>query len=154
MVDKKSLEQFIESRLADTPYFLVAVSVSVNNEIKVDIDSFESVDIDFCIKLSQEIESEFPRDPDDYELEVGSAGLTSPFRVKKQYEKNVGKEVEVLARDGKKYIGILQKVGDEEFSISTKIKEKIEGSKRPVSREVEKQFAYQEVNSVKYVIKF
>ena len=49
MVDKKSLEQFIESRLADTPYFLVAVSVSVNNEIKVDIDSFESVDIDFCI---------------------------------------------------------------------------------------------------------
>ncbi len=154
MIDKKALQEFVESRIARTPYFLVDITVSANNEIKIDIDSFESVDIDYCINLSHDIEAEFPREPEDYELEVGSAGLTSPFRVKKQYEKNLGNEVEVMARDGKKYAGVLKNAGDDSFTISTIIKEKPEGAKRPVTREVDKTFQYAEVNSVKYVFKF
>ena len=101
MIDKKAIEQFVEKELDGTQYFLVGVNVTGANEIKIDIDSFESVDIDFCVSLTRSIEERFPREPEDYELEVGSAGLTSPFRVRKQYEKNLGNEVEVLARDGK-----------------------------------------------------
>ena len=154
MIDKKALEQFIEKELNDTPCFLVGVSVTAANEIKVDIDSFESVDIDFCIGLSQRIEAEFPREPEDYELEVGSAGLTSPFRVKKQYEKNLGNEVEVLARDGKKYTGILAEAGDEDFAIVATVKEKPEGAKRPVEVTRQFRFPYEAVNSVRYLLKF
>ena len=154
MIDKKALEQFIEKELDGTQYFLVGVSVSTSNEIKVDIDSFESVDIDFCVSLTQRIEEEFPREPEDYELEVGSAGLTAPFRVRKQYEKNLGNEVEVLARDGKKYTGILAEAGEEEFAIVATVKERPEGAKRPVEVTKEFKFPYDAVNSVKYVFKF
>lgn len=154
MIDKKALEQFIEKELDGTQYFLVNIAVSPANEIKIEIDSLESVDIDFCIALSRRIEEEFPREPEDYELEVGSAGLTSPFKVHKQYDKNIGNEVEVMAKDGKKYTGILQEAGENEFAILTTVKEKPEGAKRPVEIKRELRFAYDAVNSVKYVFRF
>ncbi|MDE7437611.1 MAG: ribosome assembly cofactor RimP [Muribaculaceae bacterium] len=154
MIDKKALEQFIEKELEDTSYFLVETSVTADNVIKVEIDSLDSVDIDFCIDLSRKIEAEFPREPEDYELEVGSAGFTSPFKVRKQYEKNIGNEVEVMARDGKKYTGVLQEAGDSDFAILATVKEKPAGAKRPVEVTREMRFTYDAVNSVKYLFKF
>lgn len=154
MIDKQSIEQFIEKRLEGTDYFLVGVHVTPSNEITIDIDSFDSVDIDFCIELSRAFEEEFPREPEDYQIEVGSAGLTSPFRVLKQFEKNIGNKVEVLAKDGKKYIGELLKADPETFTILTTVKEKPEGAKRPVERETEMTFSLKDVNSVKYHFEF
>ena len=52
MIDKKAIEQFVEKELDGTQYFLVGVNVTGANEIKIDIDSFESVDIDFCVSLT------------------------------------------------------------------------------------------------------
>lgn len=154
MIDKTALGQFIDKEIADTGYFLVDITVTPSNEIRIEIDSMESVDIDFCINLSRRIEEEFPREPEDYELEVGSAGLTSPFKVRKQYEKNLGNEVEVSARDGKKYTGVLQEAGETDFAILATVKEKPEGAKRPVTVEREIRFPYDAVNSVKYLLKF
>lgn len=154
MIDKTALENFVKKELEGTKYFFVGVTVSPDNEIKVDIDSFGNVDIDFCVDLSRRIEEEFPREPEDYELEVGSAGFTSPFRVKEQYDKNIGNEVEVMARDGKKYTGILAEAGDDGFVIVATVKEKPEGAKRPVEVSKELRFSYDNVNSVKYVFKF
>lgn len=154
MTDKKALEAFIENKLADTPYFLVSVSVSPDNEIKVEIDSFESVDIDFCISLSKQIEEAFPRDAEDYALEVGSAGITSPFKVLRQYEKNIGRRIEVLARDGRKYTGTLLGADAEGFRILVTVKEKPEGAKRPVEVEKELTFTYGDINSASCLIEF
>lgn len=154
MIDKKALTEFIENQLQDTDYFLVDLKVSKDNEIKIEIDSMESVDIDFCIELSRKIEDAFPRDNEDYELEVGSAGITSPFKVRRQFEKNLGNDVEVLAKNGKKYIGELIEVNDADFKILTTVKVKEEGKKKAVETEVEMAFAYDEVNSVKYDLKF
>lgn len=109
MIDKTALTAFIEGRLENTDLYLVDVEVTPANEIRVEIDSDASVDIDRCVELTREIEQEFDRDVEDYELEVGSAGLTSPFKVLRQYEKNIGNEVEVLAADGRKYRGCFAK---------------------------------------------
>lgn len=154
MTDKKALVEFIERRLEGTPYFLVEVNVTPSNEITVEIDSMERVDIDFCVELTRAIEEAFPRDDEDYELEVGSAGLTSPFKVRRQYEKNIGNEVEVLAADGKKYRGELVSAGPDEFTIVSVEKVRREGSKRPVEEEVERSFAYDKVKYTKYLLEF
>lgn len=154
MIDKNKLREFVESRLERTDCFLVDLTVSPSNQIKVEIDSDTGIDIDFCVSLTREIEAEFPRDDEDYELEVGSAGFTSPFKVLRQYEKNLGNEVEVLARDGRKYTGILESADADRFTISYTEKVKEEGSKKKVERSVVKEFTYPEVNSVKYVFKF
>ena len=100
MIQKEIITSLVISKLADTRYFFVDVTVSADNVIKVEIDADEGVDIDFCVELNRFIEANFDREVEDYELEVGSAGLTSPFKVKRQYEKNLNKEVEVSGGEG------------------------------------------------------
>lgn len=154
MIDRTALAAFIENELADSGLYLVDLEVSPANEIKVEIDSDDSVDIDECIALSRAIEEAFDRDEEDYELEVGSSGLTSPFKVRRQYDKNVGREVEVLSKDGKKYKGMLLRAGDTEFTIVSEEKVKREGSKRPVVESVERTFGYDQVKYTKYLLQF
>ncbi len=153
MIDKKKLEQVVNEWLAKTDYFLVDLTVSADDRIVVVIDHAEGVWIEDCAELSRYIESQMSRDEEDYELEVGSAGLGQPFRVKQQYEIHVGKSVETQARDGKKWQGVLTKVEDETFSMMTTQKVKLEGSKRPKQVEVEMTFRYDEVAYTKYLIK-
>lgn len=154
MIDKTALTAFIESRLEGTGLFLVDLQISPANEIKVEIDSDTSVDIDRCVELTREIEGEFDRDVEDYELEVGSAGLTSPFKVPRQYSKYIGREVEVLAGDGRKYRGLLRAAGPESFTIVCEEKVRPEGAKRPVLEKVERVFAYGDVKYTKYLLQF
>ena len=109
--------------------------------------------IEDCAALSRYIESKISREEEDYELEVGSAGLGQPFRVKRQYEIHVGHDVETQTLDGHKYKGILASVDDDGFSIEVMEKVKEEGRKRPVSKLVTRHFNFTEVAYTKYLIK-
>lgn len=149
-----ALKEFIEEKLKDTDGFLVKAEIRPSKEIVVEIDSDTSVDIDFVAALSREIEASFAPEIDDYDLEVGSAGLTSPMLLPRQYVKNIGNDVEVLTKDGKKLHGRLEEADDEGFSIVAVEKVKREGEKRPVQEEVVRRFAYSDVKSVVYDIKF
>ena len=60
----------------------MGLNITPDNRITVEIDSPTGVDIDECVRLTRAIESRFDRDADDYELEVGSAGLTAPFHAR------------------------------------------------------------------------
>lgn len=140
--------------LAQSDAFLVEVSVSGDNRVVVEIDSYSSVSIDDCVRLNDVIEAHFDRDVEDYELEVGSAGLTSPLRVKAQYDKNVGNPVEVLTADGRKLKGELREVGDDTFTIVVSRKVKPEGAKRPVMVDEDVVLRYDEIKYTKYLIEF
>ena len=93
-------------------------------------------------------------DKEDYGLEVGSAGLTSPLRVPRQYEKHIGHDVEVLTNDGRKIHGMLKEADAEGFTVATERKVKPEGAKRPVTETVEERFGYGDVKHTKYDLKF
>lgn len=144
----------MEKQLENTDCFLVDLAVSKNNEIRVEIDSQTGVDIDFCIHLTRAIEEAFPRDDEDYELEVGSAGLTSPFKVIGQYEKNLGNKVEVLTKDGRKLHGVLSAVTPDNFTVDITTKTRVDGQKRPVEKVEPLTFGYDDVKSVVYEIEF
>ncbi len=155
MIDKQLLTQTVEEAISGTDAFVVEVRVSPANEIVVEIDSPTGVDIDSCAAITRKIESVFDRDVEDYELEVGSAGLTSPFKVRGQYLKNIGNEVEVLTRDGRKFKGILKEVADNgDFTVAVPTKVKEPGAKRPTLVEVDTTMAPDDCKSVKYVINF
>ena len=154
MIDKTALTQFIEQQLEETDLYLVDIAVTPDNVITVEIDSDSPVDIDECIALSRKIEEAFDREEEDYELEVGSAGITSPFKVVRQYQKNIGNEVEVIARDGRKYTGVLREAGSDSFTIISEEKVKREGAKRPVVEEVTRTFPYSDVKSTSYLLQF
>lgn len=154
MLDAKEIKKFIETQLEGSDLFLVDVKVKPDNLIEVEIDSDLPVSIEECEKLTRAIESEFDRDKEDYTLEVGSAGLTSPFKVPRQYQKYIGREVEVLTKDGKKLTGVLRKADDKGFSIDVPQKVKKPDMKRPVVENVPHDFGYDEVKQTKYVLKF
>lgn len=154
MIEKKKVQEIVEEWLNDKEYFLVDVEVTPDDRIVVEIDHADGVWIEDCVALSRFIEERLSRDEEDYELEVGSAGLGQPFKVEQQYINCIGKEVEVLNADGKKLKGNLLKVEGRNFTISTKEKQKVEGKKRPVMVDVERTFSMDEVKYCKYVINF
>ena len=99
MIDKNVVKTLVLEWLQGKEYFLVDVEVSPDDRIVVEIDHAEGVWIEDCVALSRFIEEHLSRDEEDYELEVGSAGLGMPFKVEQQYINCIGKEVEVLSAE-------------------------------------------------------
>lgn len=154
MIDKKAVKEIVEKWLEDKEYFLVDVEISSSNCIVVEIDHADGVWIEDCAALSRYIEENLSRDAEDYELEVGSAGLGQPFKVPQQYQNFVGKEVEVLDADGTKNSGVLKSVEGNDFVVTVNEKVMIEGKKRPVKMDVDHTFQMDKVKYCKYLISF
>ena len=154
MIDKKVVKQFVDEWLQDNDYFLVDITISPDDKIVVEIDHADGVWIEDCVALSKYIEDHLSRDKEDYELEVGSAGIGQPFKVEQQYLNHIGKEVEVLDNEGKKTKGVLKSVDGSDFVVSYKEKTKKEGAKRPVLTEVDKTFNMNNIKYTKYLLSF
>ena len=154
MIEKAVVTQLVEAHLLAYNPYLVDVTIKPGNYIVVEIDSDDSVSIDDCVALSQYIEAHLDRDVEDYELEVGSAGITSPFKVLRQYQKNIGNEVEMLLKSGSKKVGVLTAVDLSGATISVEKKVKPEGAKRPVMVTEEEKYPFEEIKYTKYLIRF
>lgn len=156
MLDKELLTKTVEEAISGSGLFLVSVKVTPDNIVTVTVDSKEGVDIEQCVALSHRIHEVFDPEVEDYELEVGSAGLTAPFTVRQQYEMNVGNPVEVLTRDGRKLHGTLTAVSPDftTYTVTVPTKVKKEGAKRPVIEDVEHTIAVSDTKDIHYEIKF
>ncbi|WP_455591218.1 ribosome assembly cofactor RimP [Bacteroides sp.] len=154
MIEKKTVCQIVEEWLEGKDYFLVEVTVSPEDRIVVEIDHAEGVWIEDCVELSRYIESKLNREEEDYELEVGSAGIGQPFKVVQQYYNHIGREVEVLTKDGRKLNGVLKEADEAKFVVGVEKKVKEEGAKRPKLMEVDETFGYDDIKYTKYLISF
>jgi len=104
-IQKQSIEQFVEDLLKDSPEsFLVEVSIVPGNNIRVFVDADKGLTIDRCTKINRalynyiEEKNLFPNN--DFALEVSSPGLDEPLKLLRQYQKNIGRKVEVMMNDG------------------------------------------------------
>jgi ribosome maturation factor RimP len=154
MTDKNIVKNLVDQWLEGKDYFLVDIEISRDNKIVVEIDHADGVWIEDCVELSRFIEDHLDREAEDFELEVGSAGLGQPFKVAQQYVNFVGKEVEVLDADGKKYKGVLKGVDGRDFTVTVQEKVKEEGKKRPQLQDKDYQFSMDMVKYCKYLISF
>jgi ribosome maturation factor RimP len=154
MIDKNVVKNLVEEWLTGKEYFLVDVVVSPDDKITVEIDHADGVYINDCVELSKFIEDRLDREQEDYELEVGSAGLGQPFKVEQQYHNFIGEPVEVLTADGKKVRGVLKSVEGREFTVAVSEKVKQEGKKRPVLMDVDHRYDMDNVKYTKYLISF
>jgi ribosome maturation factor RimP len=141
----------VEEKLSDT-MFIVEVTVGLGNAISVIIDSDQGLSIDKCIEMSRHIEHQFDREVEDFSLEVSSPGLTQPFRVLRQYLKNLEKEVEIVTSKGVKMAGILKSADDSGFTVEIASNVKIDGKKSVELKTVE--FSLKDIKTVKPVITF
>jgi ribosome maturation factor RimP len=154
MIDRNTIEAIVSSQLDPEKEFIVELTISSGNQITVLIDSDKGITIDRCVKVSRAIEENFDREVEDFELEVSSAGLSTPFKVVRQYQKNLGRELDVVLNNGQKVRGKLLSASD--FNIVLEIEEMVkqEGQKRKDIVIKQLELLYTDIKSAMIVISF
>ena len=154
MIEKDVISQLVEEKLASSDNYLVDVVIKPGNLIIIEIDNDEGVCIDDCAALSRYVEEHLDRDAEDFELEVGSAGVTAPFKILRQYVKNIDNEVELLLKNGIKLTGVLKSADERGVIVAVEKQVKPEGAKRKVTVCEEEAYTFDEIKYTKYLIRF
>jgi ribosome maturation factor RimP len=129
MITIDSIQKLANEKLAEGSNFIVDISVKPGNKIVVLLDNDKGVSIADCVAMSRHIEFNLDREKDDFELNVMSPGLSEPFKILRQYQKNIGKRVDVVTKENKKLTGKLLSATETGIVLEVKSKEKTEGKK-------------------------
>jgi len=152
MLPSDKILDLIHEPLADTQIYLVDLSIDQKNNIKIVLDSDGSVSLSDCVTISRAIENNLDREKEDFSLEVTSAGLGQPLKQERQYQKYIGKEIEVLGKDGTKHLGKLISLN----AASIKMVKASEKKKKMNNKETEEnilQISFNEIKQTKGVVK-
>ncbi len=91
--------------------FLVEIKIKPTNNIKVFIDGDKGVSIEKLVqynrRLYRQLEEENFYPNGDFSLEVSSPGLDEPLKMNRQYQKNIGRFVQVADKEDVKIEGKL-----------------------------------------------
>lgn len=112
----------IESVIAEDPtYFLVEVKIKPTNNVKVFLDGDSGISIQKVASYNRalyKLLEESNLFPDgDFSLEVSSPGLEEPLKLQRQFRKNIGRDVEVLTKEGQKIEGKMVKADEEALTL-------------------------------------
>lgn len=154
MLKKETIIQLINDYIKQNEsFFIVDVKISPYNNIEILIDSFNGITIQNCVSLSKFIESVLDKDECNFSLQVSSSGLSEPFKVFQQYEKYIGRSVNVYLKEGKKILGkILNANKGEGITLETTTSKKIGNKKKQI---IEQQsISFDEIDRTKVVISF
>lgn len=117
-----TIEQFLQTILAEEPnYFLVSVKIKPTNNIKVFLDGDQGLPIEKCVyfnrKLYKLIEEAGIYPEGEFSLEVSSPGIDEPLKLIRQYQKNIGRSIQVVFTDDTIKEGILETVAEADIMI-------------------------------------
>tara|TARA_B100001540_G_C15789967_1_gene634952 strand:+ start:1331 stop:1777 length:447 start_codon:yes stop_codon:yes gene_type:complete len=107
MINKEEVKRIAQNKINEIGGYLVDVKVSNTNIITILFDVKGGVLVDHCLAINRHIQERIDREIEDYELNVSSPGLSSPFLIAKQYQHNIGKEVKVLLKNGERKKGVI-----------------------------------------------
>jgi ribosome maturation factor RimP len=154
LIQISTIRQLAEAHLEGTAGFLVDVRVGEKNAISILLDNDDSTSINQCMALSRYLEDALDRDAEDFVLDVSSPGLDQPLQTVRQYEKNIGRGVQVKLQNAGKMEGELTAVTESAITIKTREKQRIEGRKAKEWVEEEKTFELSDLDWTKVQISF
>jgi ribosome maturation factor RimP len=147
MINTDDIRQLVEEKLEGTEMFIVDLTVSSSNRIVIELDGMQGVTVDDCVGVSRHVESNLDREQEDFELQVSSAGIDKPLRDRRQYVKNVGRQVRLLKQDGVEIKGELVKAGDD-------VTLKLPASKKKKLPERDETVSWADIKETKIIISF
>jgi ribosome maturation factor RimP len=124
MIEKNNIVGLADEFLQNTDKYVVDLQVKPRNIIAITIDGDTSVTIVDCIQLSKFIESKLDREIEDFDLKISSFGAEKPFKMIRQYRKNIGRDVEIIMEDDTIVKGNLLDIVDEKIKIKPAGKKK------------------------------
>lgn len=122
-------QKFEEEEFNDC--FLVELNHN-NAKLEVFVDSDSFINFEKCRKISRYLEKEIDENGwlgEKYILEVSSPGLSRSLVFKRQYIKNIGRNLEVKQKDDTKISGALIKVEEDKIFLEENVWIK-EGNKK------------------------
>ena len=87
------------------------------------IDGDKGVLVEDCMFVSRGIEHNIDRDEHDFALEVSSSGETTPLLHPRQYQKNIGRTLEVKAVENQNIVAVLTAANKEDIVLEWKARE-------------------------------
>ena len=152
---RAQIENLLTRSLKDNPkLFLIDLSISGDNKIKIVLDGDDSVSLMDCINVSRAIEHNLDREIFDFGLEVASVGADDILTISRQYYKNIGRKLSVIDVTGKNYEGVLTSIKKNEILIEWKERQpkKIGKGKETVLKN--KILSFSEITQSKVILKF
>ena len=133
--------------------FVVSIEISKDNDIDITIDAdSRDITLDDCVGMTGYIQERVSRDEEDYSLTIGSAGLSSPFKIPRQYRKAVGSEIWLTRPTGERIRAMLLAADEDGVQIS--YQKKAEGKGAKAKETVEERLSYNDIKTAKPIIKF
>lgn len=152
---KEIVEGLLQNALDERQdLFLIDFSVSNDNAIKIVIDGDNGVLVEDCMFISRAIEHNIDKDEHDFSLEVLSSGASSPLTLLRQYNKHIGRDLEIKTKDSQKLEGELIEVNDQEVVLSWKAREPKEVGKGKVTVTKKAIVAFDNIKEAIVKIKF
>lgn len=145
------LNDFLQTR---EDLFLIDLKFSAGDDITVILDGDNGVTVQDCLDASRAIEFNMDREEHDFSLQVMSAGLSEPLSTPRQFQKNIGREIEVLLTDSSETEGELAKVDEEKITLVLRYRKPKEVGKGKVDVEEEKEIPYSDIKKALVVLKF
>lgn len=151
---KDKVEKLLKEALAkDESLFLIDLSISLDNTIKVIIDGDKGVSLQDCMKVSRAIEHNLDRDEADFSLEVTSSGAASPIHMPRQYKKNIGRKLKVRTQEDT-YEGNLVETLENGIVLTWKAREPKPIGKGKITVQKKKEINFSEIEEAKVILKF
>ena len=132
--------------------FLIELTFSVNNDVKVFLDGDNGVSLKDCASINSDIKKKLNQDEINYSVEIGSCGIGFPLKQMRQFKKNISRKVEITDFDDKKHIGFLVKVSNTSFEINWKERQPKKIGKGKVTVDLSKNFKYGECKKAQVIL--
>ena len=150
---KTQVEALIKEALDENPsLFLIDLSVSGDNSIRVLLDGDEGVSLEACMQVSRKIEHNLDREENDFSIEVSSCGVGAPLTMQRQFKKNISRKLEILDQEDKLVQGTLTAANDESFTLQWKAREPKPVGKGKVTITKTKEFKYGQYKNAKVIV--
>ena len=152
---RAQIENLLTTSLKDNPkLFLIDLSISGDNKVKIVLDGDDSVSLKDCINVSRAIEHNLDREIFDFGLEVASVGADDILTITRQYYKNIGRKLSVIDITGKNYEGVLTSIKKNEILIEWKERQPKKIGKGKETVLTNKILSFSEITQSKVILKF
>lgn len=157
----EKLTELLEKKFQEEAFshlFLVEIKQLPGDVIQLYLDSDEAVTYEHCVKISRFLEAEIEEHGwlgEKYTLDVSSAGVGSPLLLKRQYYKNIGRNVTVEVEDDHKHVkGELAEVTDSHITVVYEEKVRIEGRKKKELRTIKREIPFENIKKTVVTVSF
>ena len=136
MITVERIRQSVLQHLEGTAHFLVAVELRPGNKAVVEVDNDRAITLQELADLNRAVRDDLGEAADDLEMQFSSPGMGRPFKVVRQYEKHIGRLVDVLLTDGRTLNGRLANYDNTALGLRIQHPSKVKGRLPKLDEEI------------------